>query len=356
MKFDSFRKRMQAVLGSSLTALVIISPPSEGGGGVPKLYLNGCCPPTDQVHHLEIRLKLDATDPDPLSYQQALEYCRKVAQAEYQEKLVLSDRGKGVGSNYNLKTRAEQAKGSSGERYVLCAYDYQIPCIAGRLPAGIAFTQESEVQQEVGAYFAQLAYLEEAATIAFSFLASELAALQAPESFGLEAERAREDEQDHMLLTQALTQRYSGTLREVEVAPFTQRPLVEIAMDNAVEGCVRETYGTLMAMWQSLTAEDLVVRAVMEKIALDETRHAALSWEIARWLWPQLSAEEQAQCREAQSKAITALQAEIANEPSAELVRLAGFPTAAQASCLFSQLEEALWQQEDFMQSAGVPA
>jgi len=57
--------------------------------------------------------------------------------------------------------------------------------------------------------------------------------------------------------------------------------LVDVALENAVEGCVRETYGALIATRQAEAASDPVVRRAMRKIAADETAHAALSWDVA---------------------------------------------------------------------------
>jgi hypothetical protein len=62
------------------------------------------------------------------------------------------------------------------------------------------------------------------------------------------------------------------------------RSLEELAVENAVEGCVRETYGALTAIWQARTAKDPSVAAAVRRIARDETRHAALSWANQRSL------------------------------------------------------------------------
>src|SRR4029079_4274037 len=66
------------------------------------------------------------------------------------------------------------------------------------------------------------------------------------------------------------------------------RPLAEVAIENAVEGCVRETFGAMMATYQAAHAEDAEIARIMRRVARDETRHAALSWAVARWAWPAL--------------------------------------------------------------------
>jgi demethoxyubiquinone hydroxylase (CLK1/Coq7/Cat5 family) len=65
----------------------------------------------------------------------------------------------------------------------------------------------------------------------------------------------------------------------VELAPAraSARSLEAIALDNVSEGCVRELYGALVATYQARVARDPEVRAVVTRIAREETQHAALS-------------------------------------------------------------------------------
>ncbi len=74
--------------------------------------------------------------------------------------------------------------------------------------------------------------------------------------------------------------RFSGNLRE---APRT-RSVFEIALDNAREGCVRETFGALLGWALAGRARDAKVRDFYSRIARDETRHASLSWRLHAWL------------------------------------------------------------------------
>ena len=53
--------------------------------------------------------------------------------------------------------------------------------------------------------------------------------------------------------------------------------------ENAREGCVRETFGALIAMHQAERAGDPIIRRAMRRIAEEETRHAELAWEVASW-------------------------------------------------------------------------
>jgi hypothetical protein len=59
--------------------------------------------------------------------------------------------------------------------------------------------------------------------------------------------------------------------------------LRELAVENAREGCVRETYGALIALHQAEHAVSAELREAFAAIADDEIAHAALSWDLARW-------------------------------------------------------------------------
>jgi hypothetical protein len=80
----------------------------------------------------------------------------------------------------------------------------------------------------------------------------------------------------------------------VEVTLPEQRSLEAIAIENAAEGCVRETWGAVIALWQTNTAADPEVRAVFAQIAKDEARHAALAWAVDEWVRPLLDDDARA--------------------------------------------------------------
>jgi len=63
-------------------------------------------------------------------------------------------------------------------------------------------------------------------------------------------------------------------------------------MENAVEGCVRETWGAAVAAYQGECATDRAVRRAMRAIAADEAEHAALGWAVDGWARSHLSAQE----------------------------------------------------------------
>ena len=78
----------------------------------------------------------------------------------------------------------------------------------------------------------------------------------------------------------SLAARFGGSEWPVNVKPSGTRPLVDVAAENAAEGCVCETFGAALAAWQAQWAEDRAVRRAMRAIARDEAEHAALGWAV----------------------------------------------------------------------------
>jgi len=164
-------------------------------------------------------------------------------------------------------------------------------CAGGRRTEGIPARAKDEPEDDVGRALAHLAALESASIPAFSRLRRELHALGAPRSLLREASRARRDEVRHARAVGALARRHGARLPNQKDAPSEARSIETIALENAVEGCVRETYGALVAVFQGKNARDPEVRGVMRRVAQDEARHAALAWKTHRWLLPRLSTE-----------------------------------------------------------------
>jgi hypothetical protein len=164
------------------------------------------------------------------------------------------------------------------------------PPPSGRKPAGLSLDDGAQDGDGEERALASSAALEAASIVAFRQLASELSFHQAPPELVQRARRAARDEARHYRALRGLS-RVSGrrrlSLHSVAAAP---RSLVEIATDNAVEGCVRETFGALCALWQAAHAPTAERRAVFASIAGDEVSHGELAWDLHRWLWPRLDA------------------------------------------------------------------
>ncbi|WP_437775074.1 ferritin-like domain-containing protein [Sorangium sp. So ce1097] len=197
-------------------------------------------------------------------------------------------------------------------------------CI-GRRPAGLTRTAGRGATR-VGAYFANVAQLEAASVWAFEALGRELAQHGAPRPLVERARLAGRDEVRHARMMRRLSARYGGRWEPPRIEPRAARSLEEIAVDNAAEGCVRETYGALVGMWQGRCARDPLVRRVMARIARDEARHAKLSWALDAWLRPRLSPAARRRVEEARRGAFAGLEEGARRGVDRALVLCAGLP------------------------------
>jgi hypothetical protein len=198
------------------------------------------------------------------------------------------------------------------------------------------------------AYFERAAFLEAASVQAFLLLHQGLVAFGAPAPLLAAARRASTDEAMHLRMTARLARWFGGRAPPSARAMHTARApvsLSDLARENAVEGCVRETYGALVAFHQARNARDPAVQITMETIAQDETRHAALSWAVFHWAAERLgggAGNATDGLRSALRDAIDALFREI-REPHQDLVQGAGLPTAVEQERLLFQLAERIW-------------
>lgn len=215
-------------------------------------------------------------------------------------------------------------------------------CVIGRVPAGLLPVNGRDAGDSgcdpVGAYFAEVAHLEAAAVAAFDGLAEELMAHGAPSELVADARRAARQETRHAVMTGTIARRYGRERSVPEVQSSPVRTLLELAIDNAVEGLTRETFGALLGHHQALHAEDPAVRRAMEVIASDETDHAEFSWRLHHWLLSQLSPAERLEVQRAREGALERFGGAMLTEADPRVQRLAGLPDAAQATQLFRRL------------------
>jgi hypothetical protein len=186
----------------------------------------------------------------------------------------------------------------------------------------------------VGRYLAAAARLEAASVHSFRRLRRELEEHDAPTALRRAAEHAGHDEVRHARDTSRLALLHGVTPR-MPRGRLRPRPSLEtMAVENAAEGCVRETYGALLAMFQAQKAGDPAVGRLMRGIAADEVRHAALSWRVGRWAEGRLAPAARARVDRAKRAAVRELFAEIAREPPPALVTRVGLPDAKTAQRL----------------------
>lgn len=214
-------------------------------------------------------------------------------------------------------------------------------CATGRRPYG--FCPAALETRALGKYFAQLSELEAASVDAFRILRDELHAHGAPKRLVKAAGRAARDEIRHARATRALARRSGGLPEPLAKARAPHRSLEAVAHENAIEGCVRETFGALLATWQAKAATDPLVRAAMQRISRDETRHAALSWQVQRWLDTRLDRPARERVAKARSAAALELLQAIRAEATPSFGERIGLPPAPLAHALASELSSALW-------------
>jgi hypothetical protein len=210
-------------------------------------------------------------------------------------------------------------------------------CEVGRRPPGLCLAPAPRARS-AGQYLARACTLEAASVEAFLRLAAELKAHGAPHRLIAAARSAARDEVRHARVTARLAQRFGAVPQRPQVEPMPLRELEAIALENAQEGCVRETFGALEARWQAAHAAEPALRRAYTRIAEDELRHAALAWRIARWSEPALSARARRRVQQARRAAIAELRRELAIEPAPDVQRRCGVPSARAAQVLFECL------------------
>jgi len=215
-------------------------------------------------------------------------------------------------------------------------------CVTGRRPSGLCAPLAFD-GANLGSYFAAMARLEAGSVHAFRVLRDELRAHRAPKKLVAAAARAARDEIRHARATDALARRFGARPHVATVLRGALRSIEAMAIENAVEGSVRETYGALLATWQARAARDPVVRAAMMRIARDETRHAALSWNVGQWLATRLDRRAQSRVEMAKQSAARELLSSFSSELAPSFADLVGLPEPARASQLANELQRALW-------------
>jgi hypothetical protein len=197
--------------------------------------------------------------------------------------------------------------------------------------------------REVGTHFARVACMEAGSIEAFRRLRDELHLHRAPDRLVRVASRAMRDEIRHVRQTSALARRFrERPVAPLPVPPRVPRSLEAVALENAVEGCIRETYSALECLWQSHRAGDAVVKATMARIARDELRHLAVSWAVDSWCRSKLGRAAARRLRDAQHEEVLVLAREMSRDPAESLVAIAGLPRASQSRALIGVISEQL--------------
>lgn len=218
---------------------------------------------------------------------------------------------------------------------LICWYQF---CGIGRLTHGV--TPRGCAKTALGSELANMAAHEAGAALAFAQLSRELDRHGVHRSLTRGARRAAREEVRHAQLVGGLARAHGGSF-SVTPARDTQRSLEDIALENAAEGCVRETLGALIGLHQSRHASDPAVRSVMAQVTSDELGHSVWSHALAKHLESQLSLPARRRVRETRAAALENAMTELSSEPNRAISTQLGLPDAERVQTLGLALGDA---------------
>lgn len=225
----------------------------------------------------------------------------------------------------------------NGTPAVRCSDPYS--CVGGRRPRGLIGAGARSMSRR-GRFLAESAHLEAASVVAFDRLGAELRSLGAPRSLVRRALIASRQEERHARVMESLAARFGAKSAPVRVRRQGPRTKLAIALENAVEGCVNETFAALVASHQARFADDVAVKRAMARIAADETAHAALALDVDRWLHPSLTPRERARVARAKARAAETIVASWRSDPA--IAKEMGLPSVPLGRALAKELWAAI--------------
>lgn len=198
--------------------------------------------------------------------------------------------------------------GGTGEREVSirCHVEGIEYYCEGRRHASWAQREAPTGTDLAGRWLADAAANEAASVHSFRSLSRELRRCGIRSSLALR--RAARQEIGHARLLGRLA-KARGCERPTQSYVFgNARSLVEIALENAREGCVAETYAALVALHQAEAAGDQEFQRAFVTIAREEAEHAELAWALHAELREKLTPSERHRLDAALELAIDALE------------------------------------------------
>jgi hypothetical protein len=146
---------------------------------------------------------------------------------------------------------------------------------------------EPALRAHLARYWCDAAAAEHASIAAFARFALQLLALGAPPELLIDTTRAMEDETHHAKICYALASHYAA--RNIGPGALAMDgaldacTLERAAVSTVIEGCVGETLAALEAVEAAAHVTNPALRKLLERIADDEARHAALAYRFVRW-------------------------------------------------------------------------
>jgi len=224
---------------------------------------------------------------------------------------------------------------------VHCEYEVHLLCL-GRDHLCLSGRQAGRGPTPVAAWLAGQARAEAASVKAFLLLARELLGFGAPSDLVDRCRDAACDEVRHARLIGGIAAQMGGSLEPLVFDPVRPRSILALAIENAVVGCVRETWAALVGHWQARHARSAMLRSAFAQIAADETRHGQLSLDIDAWLRTRLTRAEIDTLERARAAAVLELRDPDLGEDF-ENAEWLGLPSRRRSQELLRGLDDALW-------------
>ena len=202
--------------------------------------------------------------------------------------------GKGDKAKFSKEHTTRERERARGDADA-CCYEWVERCPGGRpilddagdlvRPVATVTSASNDPRRHAAEAWLEDARTEAASVASFERVVQELQAVGAPASLCEEARRAAADEQRHARACLDVA-RSLGLAAELGPNPSpAQRDatLVRLVRDTFAEGAVGETIAALCASRAAAACPDPQIQTVLERIAEDESRHAALAWKTLGW-------------------------------------------------------------------------
>jgi hypothetical protein len=283
-----------------------------------------------------------ASDLKSGSFQVAAEKCRAVCGIDVNgcEAVVMvgGDENRPSSMTGHIECHFANRSASSGGGFEFDPFHLNsCPFGCGRRPSSAEVPRARSADPLVG-HVMDIAMLEALSVRAFAQLARDLRT-HAPRLLP-RARLARRDERRHARHARAVLRELGGTLGRVPSVTLVARGLEDAALDNAIEGCVSETFGAIVASVQARRAKHPSMRRFFEAIARDEVEHAALSWDVHDALWPRLGRAARAKIADGRLHALAQIEK---MQALAERVRVSvGAPTVDERRALVDAMRVSL--------------
>jgi hypothetical protein len=153
---------------------------------------------------------------------------------------------------------------------------------------GIDLPLDPGVARRLAEHWTRIGLMEHASVAAFARFTLQLLALGAPLELVQRSTEAQADETRHASLAFQMASLYGAAA--VGPAPLDLRgalddlSLASVLRTTIAEGCIGETRAALEASEAGRVATVPGVKSALERIAADESEHAALAWRVVRWI------------------------------------------------------------------------